>query len=84
MLYSEAVVTIAAAAVTAVGAIVAVWVGALAQKIRGELEACRRDRRQLRQVLQIVVSSLVGLLPEETRLRLLTNLDDALTPDDAD
>lgn len=48
------------------------------QKVRGELEACLRDRRQLKQVLQLVVGSIVGLLPQEQKLELLRAVDRAL------
>jgi hypothetical protein len=70
-----------AAAVTAGGAVGAAVIAALVSRIRRDLEACERDRRQLKQVLQLVVGSIVGLLPERERLTLLRAVDNALEDD---
>lgn len=44
--------------------------------MRGELEACRRDRRDLRYRLEIVTGAIVGMLPEPDRLQLLRRIDE--------
>jgi hypothetical protein len=67
-----------ASAVTASATVLVAILGAFFQRIRRDLEACERDRRQLKQVLQLVVGSIVGLLPERERLQLLRAVDDAL------
>ncbi len=70
--------SVAVALITALTAIVVALVTGWTRRVRSELEACLRERRQLKQVLQLVIGSIVGLLPERQRLELLRAVDDAL------
>lgn len=74
------VVAAVIAAFASVGIAAVSWLGA---RIRRDLDACERDRRQLKQVLHLVVGSIVGLLPERDRLHLLHAVDRALDDDEA-
>ncbi len=69
---------LAVAIVTGVFAIAAVIVANFGARVRRDLDDCLRERRQLKQVLQLTVSSLVGLLPERDRDRLLVSVANAL------
>lgn len=70
--------TIAAAVIAGVFSLSAVALGNLLSKVRRDLDACLRERKQLKQVLQLTVSALVGLLPAQERDRLLLSIDAAL------
>ena len=49
-----------------------------------ELNQCTKDRLMLRQNMQLIVSSIIGLLPQSDQFRLLSKMDEALRPVDAD
>lgn len=85
--------TIAAAALGALGAImaalVAAWVRQMERsfqeanrKVRADLDACLRDRQALRQLVQLIAGAFVGLLPERERLTLLRAIDETVMPVD--
>lgn len=44
-------------------------------------DACLRDRRQLRELLQMIAGAFVGLLPERERLTMLAAIDEKLDGD---
>lgn len=61
--------------------------GKLAERLRRaehELEACRRERLELRRNEQLVIGALLGLLPTGKRIELLQALDDHTEPIDPD
>lgn len=74
--------TIAAAIVTGLLGIGAVAVANAFTRVRRDLDACLRERKQLKQVLQLTVSALVGLLPEKRRDELLVAVENALAQAD--
>jgi hypothetical protein len=39
--------------------------------VRRRLDECERDRRQTKQLLQLFIGALVGVVPEQARLKLL-------------
>jgi hypothetical protein len=51
--------------------------------MRAELEACKKDRRELRLTIQIVVGAIVGLMPEPERLQLLRTIESHLPEEEA-
>jgi hypothetical protein len=69
---------IAVAVITGLFTTLAAIVAVFAQRVRRDLDACLRDRRQLKQVLQLTVGALVGLLPDHQRDQLLVNVAGAL------
>ncbi len=56
----------------------AAWVSSRLRVMRADLDACLRDRRQLRQVLQLITGAFVGLLPERERLALLRTINETV------
>jgi len=73
---------IVAAVIAAFAAVLVALLTSFTQRVRNELDACLRERRQLKQVLQLVVGSIVGLLAEPQRLELLRAVDKALDDDE--
>jgi hypothetical protein len=55
---------------------IAVFAGGL----RRDLDACLQDRAELRGELEIVKAALIGALPREQRMHLLTQLDERVVP----
>jgi hypothetical protein len=70
--------TVIAALIAGVFSIGAVVLANFATKVRRDLDDCLRERRQLKQVLQLTVSALVGLLPDKKRDELLVAVANAL------
>lgn len=62
--------------------ITAPWLRNELEDVRRELEVCARDRANYRLQLQLIVSALVGLLPEPRRLELLRRVGAATEPID--
>jgi predicted type IV restriction endonuclease len=77
------VTAVIAATVTALAAVFVALITAFYNRIRRDLEACERERKQLKQVLQLVVSSIVGLLQPEQKVALLQAVDAALNDESA-
>lgn len=69
---------IAAATVAGMFSIGAAIAADFARRVRRDLDDCLRERKQLKQVLQLTVSSLVGLLPAPKRDELLVRVAEAL------
>lgn len=79
--------TVAAAIVSGTFALIAgcvvAWFNGQLRDIRGELDVCQRDRRQLRSLVQLIAGAIVGMLPEPERLTLLRRIDEAIPVDEA-
>lgn len=69
---------IAAAVVAGVFGCAAAAISAALARVRRDLDACLRDRRQLKLSMQLIVGSLVGLLPDAKRDQLLVAVSAAL------
>jgi hypothetical protein len=54
-----------------------------ASPIRRRLDDCERDRRQTKQLLQLFIGALVGVVPETARLKLLEAATEMSTHDEA-
>lgn len=80
---ANAIGAILAACIGAVGVILAARVSSQIARIKGDLDACLRDRRQLRQLVQLIAGAFVGTLPERERLSLLRRIDETLETDEA-
>jgi hypothetical protein len=73
---------VAAAFVSGAFAIIVAVIAYEGAKFRRDLDACLRDRKQLRQTLQLIVSALVGLLTDEKRDELLIAVERAVSDGD--
>lgn len=70
--------TVLAAVIAGLFSLGAVVIANFYARIRRDLDACLRDRRQLRQTMQLITSALVGLLQPDQRDALLIAITHAI------